>query len=521
MVHLSSRGEERCREGRYGSARRSRARVAAVPAWLFCVLAGGLAPATAPGPAVAASLGDSPSTLTPSLVGAAPRDLDPDEVKADKAAREFYRDRVRAARDLVEIEALLRQGDGKAALARLRAEDTRLVKSMGRGVWLAGVAVAEAASGQRDQALWHWAVANALVKGAFTDQELSAFSVFGDAGALLAEHRGRQPGKAPPGMSIEPPGPEVEQEVQTKGELPQLVQSAWSPREWLRLEVVIDEQGRVRDPVVLSARSEEAAYRALEAMRDWRFEPARKRGQPVATLHTLVVNPPGQRALDQVINLSAQTKAIEGMLRRQEWKQAADEAQRHWYALLDSTGRGHDQEPERAALGMTMALWALAREGMNPGHSWARCRWEAGQALMPTLYDLDLSPYGPAGEALAAWRSESFAAPWKASLVRPRAESPRGEVTRPQKIAVRAPYYPPAAKKERLDGKVILEAIIDTEGRVRNPTILVPAEAGDQVTFAASAVDTVCDWRFKPATLEGRPVKVYYTLTVNFEARSH
>jgi TonB family protein len=157
---------------------------------------------------------------------------------------------------------------------------------------------------------------------------------------------------------------------------------------------------------------------------------------------------------------------------------------------------------------------------MNPGHAWARCRWEAAQALMPTLYELDLSPYGPAGQALAAWRSESFTAPWQPSLIRPPAEPPRGEVTKPQKIAARAPYYPPAAKKERLSGKVILEAIIDTEGRVRNPSILVPAEAGDQVTFAASAVDTVCDWRFKPATLEGRPVKVFYTLTVSFEVPS-
>jgi TonB family protein len=494
MTRASSRGEEHCTEGRGGSARRWRATVAAVlPVWLLAVLFGGLAPAAAPGPAAAASLGDSPPTMTP--------------------------DPVRAARDLAEIDALLRQGNWTAALAQLRTEETPfLVRPAGRGEWLARVAVAEAGSGQRDQALWHWAVANALARGLFTDQELSAF---GDAGALLAEHRGRQPGKAPPGMSIEPPGPEVVGEVKTKGELPQLAHGAWSPREWLRLEVVIDEQGRVRDPVVLSARSGEAAYRTLEAIGDWRFEPAKKRGQPVATLHTLVVNPPGRRALDQVINLSAQAKAIEGMLRRQEWRQAADEAHRLWYALLDNTGRGHNQEPERAALGMTMALWALAREGMDPGNAWARCRWEAAQALMPTLYELDLSPYGSAGQALAAWRSESFTAPRQAPLVRPPTEQPRGEVTKPQKIAARAPYYPPAAKKERLNGQVILEAIIDTEGRVRNPSILVPAEAGDLVTFAASAVDTVCDWRFKPAMLEGRPVKVYYTLTVNFETRFH
>jgi len=28
---------------------------------------------------------------------------------------------------------------------------------------------------------------------------------------------------------------------------------------------------------------------------------------------------------------------------------------------------------------------------------------------------------------------------------------------------------------------------------------------------------TLCEWRFKPATLGGRPVKVYYTLTTTFE----
>ena len=32
-----------------------------------------------------------------------------------------------------------------------------------------------------------------------------------------------------------------------------------------------------------------------------------------------------------------------------------------------------------------------------------------------------------------------------------------------------------------------------------------------------AAVDAVRTWRFKPATLHGRPVKVYFNLTVNFQ----
>ena len=32
-----------------------------------------------------------------------------------------------------------------------------------------------------------------------------------------------------------------------------------------------------------------------------------------------------------------------------------------------------------------------------------------------------------------------------------------------------------------------------------------------------SAVDAIKTWRFKPATLNGKPVMVYYNLTVNFK----
>ena len=34
--------------------------------------------------------------------------------------------------------------------------------------------------------------------------------------------------------------------------------------------------------------------------------------------------------------------------------------------------------------------------------------------------------------------------------------------------------------------------------------------------IAKAAMDAVERWKFKPATLQGKPVKVYYTLTVNF-----
>jgi TonB family protein len=59
---------------------------------------------------------------------------------------------------------------------------------------------------------------------------------------------------------------------------------------------------------------------------------------------------------------------------------------------------------------------------------------------------------------------------------------------------------------------VILEAIIDEEGNVGNTRVLKGLPMG----LDKAAMDAVQTWKFKPATLEGRPVKVYYVLTVNF-----
>jgi TonB family protein len=62
-------------------------------------------------------------------------------------------------------------------------------------------------------------------------------------------------------------------------------------------------------------------------------------------------------------------------------------------------------------------------------------------------------------------------------------------------------------------GTVILETIIDTEGRVTNVRVL----RGVPMGLTEAAVDAVKQWTFKPATLDGQPVKVFYVLTVNFQ----
>jgi len=59
---------------------------------------------------------------------------------------------------------------------------------------------------------------------------------------------------------------------------------------------------------------------------------------------------------------------------------------------------------------------------------------------------------------------------------------------------------------------VILEAVIDEQANVTNVRLI----RGLPMALDQAAMQAVQQWQFKPARLNGHPVKVYYTLTVNF-----
>lgn len=87
-----------------------------------------------------------------------------------------------------------------------------------------------------------------------------------------------------------------------------------------------------------------------------------------------------------------------------------------------------------------------------------------------------------------------------------------GTVSRPQIIHPVKPVYSAAARKAGVEGTVILAAVIDQEGCVQSVRLL----KGIHPDLDQAAQDAVGQWIFLPARLEDEPVKVYYTLTVNF-----
>ncbi len=90
--------------------------------------------------------------------------------------------------------------------------------------------------------------------------------------------------------------------------------------------------------------------------------------------------------------------------------------------------------------------------------------------------------------------------------------SASGSVVAPVKIFAPPPQYTEEARQARIQGVVIVQAIIDCQGFVTEINVLKELPLG----LSEAAVSAISQWRFEPATLDGRPISVYYNLTVNF-----
>ena len=86
-----------------------------------------------------------------------------------------------------------------------------------------------------------------------------------------------------------------------------------------------------------------------------------------------------------------------------------------------------------------------------------------------------------------------------------------GNIKTPTKTQDVKPVYPPIAQSARVSGVVIIEATIGPDGRVKDAKVLRSIPLLDQ-----AALDAVKQWQFTPTLLNGVPVPVIMTVTVNF-----
>jgi len=87
-----------------------------------------------------------------------------------------------------------------------------------------------------------------------------------------------------------------------------------------------------------------------------------------------------------------------------------------------------------------------------------------------------------------------------------------GQIKEPKKLKNVAPTYPDIAKQARVQGVVILECTISPQGKVNDVKVLRGIPLLDQ-----AAIDAVRQWVYTPTLLNGVPVPVIMTVTVNFK----
>ncbi len=120
--------------------------------------------------------------------------------------------------------------------------------------------------------------------------------------------------------------------------------------------------------------------------------------------------------------------------------------------------------------------------------------------------------FGSMGHALGAGLVNIPAPPSPPPVQRQVPLRPGGVIKYPAKVHHVPPVYPRIAQDARVSGMVILEAIIGVDGRVQDVRILRSKALLDH-----AAIDAVRQWRFTPTLLNGVPVPVILTVTVNFE----
>jgi protein TonB len=97
------------------------------------------------------------------------------------------------------------------------------------------------------------------------------------------------------------------------------------------------------------------------------------------------------------------------------------------------------------------------------------------------------------------------------------------KVATPQRVRVSAgvtsgllvrkvnPNYPPLARQARIQGTVVLHAVISKDGSIENLTLV-----SGHPMLAPSAIEAVKQWKYKPYLLNGEPVEVDTEVQVNF-----
>jgi periplasmic protein TonB len=87
-----------------------------------------------------------------------------------------------------------------------------------------------------------------------------------------------------------------------------------------------------------------------------------------------------------------------------------------------------------------------------------------------------------------------------------------GKVQPPKLIRQVQPIYPPLAKQARVQGDVVIESVIDQQGKVTQMKVVTGSPL-----LVQAAIQALEQWQYQPTLLNGQPVAVDMLVTLHFQ----
>jgi TonB family protein len=252
---------------------------------------------------------------------------------------------------------------------------------------------------------------------------------------------------------------------------------------YLYYEAVVDEKGNVAG--LYPRGSLPSLVREYESVRQRvRFTPARREGKPVnaAVSFALVFNPAG-----------APAKGPDAMPRLLQ------------PALVHVRGSDLPSTPTYETSNVILAEATVSAEGRITELRNVPARWQ--HAAEVSAKNWLFAPARHGGQAVAA----TVRVPM---ILAARYEEPKGKNRVQPKVVDRSPpEYPMAMRYSGIRGEVLVDFVVDIEGRTRNVFVLRSLNPA----FDDSAVEAVRKWRFEPARVDGVPVNTHMQVPVVFQ----
>lgn len=230
-----------------------------------------------------------------------------------------------------------------------------------------------------------------------------------------------------------------------------------------------------------------------------------------------------------------QLNTLESHLRQSRWEPARQAADNLAREIAERSGgpkidhREHAQGPDAVSLdglpapeegltlGRAVAYQAIAEAALGRQEE-ARWHWYLAQNLDSSLRKLDLTPYGTAGDflrhhVLAPPEEQHAELPDVLDPVRPEGAASTSFKGPERKKTVYPQRPQDLSGRDRFSETVFTLITVNKEGLIEQPLVV---SGGLFPGMLYKAFDALRQWRYSPATLDGKPVPYRYVVSVVF-----